>query len=151
MILAKNDTAQYYKGIHPNLDTALELISDDFLATLGTERVDIIPGKVWCTAFGYDTIPDEESFFEAHEKFLDIHIMLSGSERVEIASPKNLEVFRSEAENDFWGYRGKGDYSLILSPGSFLVVFPDDAHKIKMQIGKSERVCKAVFKVKIKE
>ena len=151
MILAKNDTAQYYKGIHPNLDTALELISDDFFATLGTERVDIIPGKIWCTAFGYDTIPDEESFFEAHEKFLDIHIMLSGSERVEIASPKNLEVFRSEAENDFWGYRGKGDYSLILSPGSFLVVFPDDAHKIKMQIGKSERVCKAVFKVKIKE
>ena len=151
MILAKNDTVQYYKGIHPNLDTALELISDDFFATLGTERVDIIPGKVWCTAFSYDTIPDEESFFEADEKFLDIHIMLSGSERVEIASPKNLEVFRSEAENDFWGYRGKGDYSLILSPGSFLVVFPDDAHKIKMQIGKSERVCKAVFKVKIKE
>ena len=151
MIIAKNNTAQYYKGIHKNLDTALELINDEFFASLGSERVDIIPGEVWCTAFEYDTITDEESFFEAHEKFLDIHIMLSGSERVEIASPKALEVFRSEEENDFWGYRGKGDYSLILAPGSFLVVFPDDAHKIKMQIGKSERVRKAVFKVKIKE
>ena len=144
MILAKNDTAQYYKGIHPNLDTALELISDDFFATLGTERVDIIPGKIWCTAFGYDTIPDEESFFEAHEKFLDIHIMLSGSERVEIASPKNLEVFRSEAENDFWGYRGKGDYSLILSPVLSLWSSPTMPTRSKCRLAKAKefaRLC----------
>ena len=77
MILAKNDTARDYLGIHPNLDLALERINDAFFAQLGTERVDIIPGEVWCTKFTYDTIPDEESFFEAHEKFLDIHIMLS--------------------------------------------------------------------------
>ena len=150
MIIAKNNTAQYYKGIHKNLDTALELINEEFFATLGSERVDIIPGEVWCTAFEYDTITDEESFFEAHEKFLDIHIMLSGSERVEIASPKALEVFRSEEENDFWGYRGKGDYSLILAPGSFLVVFPDDAHKIKMQVDGPCTVSKAVFKIKVR-
>ena len=149
MILEKNDSAKYYRGVHPNLDRALECITPEFLNALGTERVDIIPGEVWCTKFTYETISDEESFFEAHEKFLDIHMMLEGSERVEIAAPEALEVFRSEPENDFWGYRGQGRHSLILSPGDFLVVFPSDAHKIKMHVDGPRTVTKAVFKIKI--
>ena len=149
MILAKNDTARDYLGIHPNLDLALERISDEFFATLGDQRVDIIPGEVWCTKFTYDTIADEESFFEAHEKFLDIHIMLEGRERVEISSPTALTVFRSEPQNDFWGYQGVGRVKLTIGPGEFLCVWPDDAHKIKMMVNKPETVTKAVFKIKI--
>ena len=91
MILAKNNTARDYLGIHPNLDLALERINGAFFAQLGSERVDIIPGEVWCTKFTYETITDDESFFEAHEKFLDIHLMLEGSERVEVAPPAALE------------------------------------------------------------
>ena len=149
MILAKNDKARDYLGLDKNLDLALEHINADFIASLGDERVDILPGEVWCTKFGYETISDEEAFFEAHEKFLDIHMMLDGSERVEIASPEALEQFQAVPENDFYAYRGTGRHSLILSPGDFLVVFPDDAHKIKMHCGQPRRVCKAVFKVKL--
>jgi YhcH/YjgK/YiaL family protein len=150
MILAKNTSARDYLGIHPNLDLALERITPEFLGSLGTERVDILQKNVWCTKFTYDTIPDEESFFEAHEKFLDIHLMLQGSERVEIAPPAALEQFQSVPENDFYAYRGEGWQKLVLSPGDFLVVFPEDAHKIKMQLGSPETVTKAVFKVKFR-
>ena len=150
MILAKNETARDYLGIHPNLDLALNRIDPAFLNTLGDARVDIVPGEVWCTKFTYETIPDEESFFEAHEKFLDIHMMLSGSERVEIAAPADLDQFRNEPENDFFAYRGEGRHKLILAPGDFLVVWPEDAHKIKMQQGAPEIVTKAVFKIKIR-
>lgn len=151
MILARNETASDYLGIHPNLDEALRRITPAFLSSLGTDRVDIIPGEVWCTKFTYETISDDESFFEAHEKFLDIHLMLAGSERVEIASPGNLQQFDSKPENDFYAYRGDGAHKLVLSPGSFLVVWPDDAHKIKMMLSQPETVTKAVFKVKIHE
>ncbi|MBQ2896112.1 MAG: YhcH/YjgK/YiaL family protein [Oscillospiraceae bacterium] len=150
MILAKNETAADYRGIHPNLDLALERICPEFLNSLGSERVDIIPGEVWCTKFTYETVADDESFFEAHEKFLDIHMMLEGSERVEIAAPEELTLFRSEPENDFFGYHGVGRHSLVLRPGDFLVVFPTDAHKIKMQVNGPETVTKAVFKIKIR-
>ena len=149
MILAKNNKARDYLGLDKNLDLALEHITAEFLASLGEERVDILPGEVWCTKFSYETVADEEAFFEAHEKFLDIHMMLDGSERVEIASPEALEQFQAVPENDFYAYRGEGRHSLILSPGDFLVVFPDDAHKIKMHCGQPRRVTKAVFKVKL--
>ena len=46
--------------------------------------------------------------------------------------------------------RGAGG-SLVLSPGDFLVVFPDDAHKIKMRVDGRATVSKAVFKIKINE
>ena len=149
MILAKNSEASNFKGIDPNLDMALDSINEEFLNSLGTERVDIKAGDLWCTKFTYNTIPDEESFFEAHEKFLDIHMMLEGSERVEIAAPAELQQFRAEPENDFYAYNGEGRHKLVLSPGDFLVVWPGDAHKIKMQLDKPAAVTKAVFKVRI--
>ncbi|MCI9555269.1 MAG: DUF386 family protein [Oscillibacter sp.] len=148
MIYAKQKDAPAYRGIHPNLDLALERITPEFLASVGSERVDIVDG-VYATRFTYETVPAEESFFEAHKKYLDIHIMVEGREGVEIAPPEALAEFDRVEANDFYAYRGEGDYKLILSPGDFLVVFPGDAHRIKMQLDGPKTVSKVVFKVKI--
>ena len=149
MIYAKHKDASAYRGIHPNLDLALERITPEFLASVGPERVEIKGGDVYATRFTYETVPAEESFFEAHRKYLDIHIMMDGSERVEIAPPEALAEFDRVEANDFYAYRGEGQYKLVLSPGDFLVVFPSDAHRIKMQVDGPRTVSKVVFKVKI--
>ncbi|WP_297294132.1 YhcH/YjgK/YiaL family protein [uncultured Oscillibacter sp.] len=148
MIYAKHKDAPAYRGIHPNLDLALEHITPEFLASVGSERVEL-KGGVYATRFTYETVPAEESFFEAHKKYLDIHIMAEGSEKVEIAPPETLAEFDRVEANDFYAYQGEGDYKLILSPGDFLVVFPGDAHRIKMQVDGPKTVSKVVFKVKI--
>ena len=150
MIYAKNSDALTYRGIHPNLDMALERITKEFLSSVGEERVEIKGSDVYATRFTYETVPEEESFFEAHRNYLDIHLMLEGSERVEIAPPETLTEFDRVEANDFYAYRGEGQYRLVLSPGDFLVVFPNDAHKIKMRVDGPETVTKAVFKVRIK-
>ena len=149
MIYAKHKDAPAYRGIHPNLDLALKRITPEFLASVGPERVEIKGGDVYATRFTYETVPAEESFFEAHRKYLDIHIMMEGSEGVEIAPPEVLSEFDRVEANDFYAYRGEEDYKLILSPGDFLVVFPSDAHRIKMQVDGPRTVSKVVFKVKI--
>ena len=149
MIYAKNSDALSYRGIHPNLDMALERITEEFLAGVGSERVEIKGSDVYATRFTYETLPAEETFFEAHKNYLDIHLMLEGSERVEIAPPAELTEFDRTEANDFYAYRGEGQYKLVLSPGDFLVVFPNDAHRIKMQADGPETVTKAVFKVRI--
>ena len=150
MIYAKHKDAPAYRGIHPNLDLALEHITPEFLASVGSERVEL-KGGVYATRFTYETVPEAESFFEAHKKYLDIHIMAEGSEKVEIAPPEALAEFDRVEANDFYAYRGEGDYKLILSPGDFLVVFPGDAHRIKMQVDGPKTVSKVVFKVKIND
>ena len=150
MIYARNKDALWYRGIHPNLDQALERITPDFLAGVGYERMELQGSDLYVTRFTYETIPDEESFFEAHLRYLDIHIMVDGSERVEIAPPETLTQFEQNEANDFYACRGEGRYKLILSPGDFLVVFPGDAHKIKMRVDGPETVTKVVFKVRIR-
>ena len=45
---------------------------------------------------------------------------------------------------------GAPEQSLLLEPGSFLVVFPGDAHRLKIaEGGVPEAVAKAVFKIKL--
>jgi len=149
MICAKNSDALAYRGIHPNLDLALEHITPEFLASVGPERVELKGGDVYATRFTYETVPEEESFFEAHKKYLDIHIMVDGSEGVEIAPPEALREFDRAEASDFYAYRGDGHYRIVLSPGDFLVVFPNDAHRIKMRLDRPETVSKVVFKVRV--
>ena len=150
MIYARNEDALWYRGIHPELDKALERVTPEFLAGVGYERMELRGGDLYATRFTYETVPDEEGFFEAHLRYLDIHVMVDGSERVEIAPPETLTLFEKNEANDFYAYRGEGRYKLTLSPGDFLVVFPGDAHKIKMRVNGPETVTKVVFKVRIR-
>lgn len=148
MIYAKNADALAYRGIHPNLDLALEHITPEFLAALrDNQRVELKGDLVYCTRFTYETIPQEESFFEAHRRYLDIHIMVGGEERVDVNRPEDLKLTDAQEGNDFYAYQGESWHSTVLKPGEFLVVFPGDAHRIKVQVDGPKTVSKAVFKV----
>ena len=148
MIYAKNADALAYRGIHPNLDLALEHITPEFLAALrDNQRVELKGDLVYCTRFTYETIPQEESFFEAHRRYLDIHIMVEGEERVDVNRPEDLTLTDAQEGNDFYAYQGESWHSTVLKPGEFLVVFPGDAHRIKVQVDGPKTVSKAVFKV----
>ena len=148
MIYAKNADALAYRGIHPNLDLALEHITPEFLASLrDNQRVELKGDLVYCTRFTYETIPQEESFFEAHRRYLDIHIMVEGEERVDVNRPEDLKLTDAQEGNDFYAYQGESWHSTVLKPGEFLVVFPGDAHRIKVQVDGPRTVSKAVFKV----
>ena len=151
MIYAKNADALTYRGIHPNLDLALEHITEAFLSSVGETRVELKGSDVYATRFTYETVPEEESFFEAHKKYLDIHIMVEGSEGVEIAPPGELREFDRVEANDFYAYRGPAHYRLTLAPGEKARLVWMLAHRIKMRLEGPETVTKAVFKIRIHE
>ena len=149
MILDKLSQAKAYRGIHPRLDAALDRLDEGFLSTVGPETQQLEGDALYVTRFTYDTLPLEDTFFEAHRRYLDIHLMMAGEERVDIASPEGLTLF--EQKGDFYAYRGRAEQSLVLRPGSFLVVFPEDAHRIKIQVDGPKTVSKVVFKVLVYE
>ena len=149
MILDKLSQAKAYRGIHPRLDAALDRLNDAFLSTVGPQAMELEGKALYVTRFTYDTLPLEDTFFEAHRRYLDIHLMMEGEERVDIASPQGLTLF--EHQEDFYAYRGQAEQSLVLRPGSFLVVFPEDAHRIKIQVKGPKTVTKVVFKVLVYE
>ncbi len=148
MILAKNKDAGQYFGLGKNLDAALTRLLEG-LDGLEPGHYDMDGSNVYLNCLDYETAPEAECFYEAHKRYGDIHIMLKGEERVSISHPDTLTEFERTPENDFFAYRGEAESTFVLKPGSFLVVFPGDAHKIKMQVNGPEPVRKAVFKFKL--
>lgn len=149
MIYGKQKDAKQYCGIDKNLDLALEFISrQDFSSVVPGKNV--ISGEdVYINCFSYETMESEKGFFEAHTDYLDIHVVLEGTEQIEIAHRSKLEEFESDPAADYTGYRGAAEAVCCMEKGDFLIAFPEDAHKVKV---KNQEVCqvkKAVFKVRI--
>ena len=148
MIYDRLVNAGKYLGISENLDLALHYIIGSLDAM--PQEIELKGKDVRAFHCTYDTVPESEGFFEAHEHFADIQIMRSGCERVAVSNTARLSVEEAQPENDFWRMAGPEEVSVVLRPDSFLVVFPGDAHKLKLMIGNPETVTKAVFKVRMK-
>lgn len=155
MIFAKISDAADYRGISPLLDKALDYLNEDFLGSVGTESTHMDGDRLYATLNVFDTLPEEETFFESHKRYLDIHVPLSGVERMDIAHPEDLDLNEAKGNeaNDFYVYDGdaRAKQTVILKPGTFLVAFPSDAHRVKMQAGEKSAVNKVVFKILWKE
>ena len=153
MIVAKLKDAADYRGIHPMLDKALAYLNDEFMNTVGTETTHMEGNNLYATLNLFETQPDEKGFFEAHQKYLDIHAVLSGEERMDIAETAMLtpDAAASKPENDCYAFtdRNPAHQSIVLKHGDFLVAFPEDAHRVKGQVSGPSDVRKVVFKIRI--
>ena len=71
----------------------------------------------------------EEADFEVHRKYLDIQIIVSGSEYVEYADIKDLtEKVPFDEEKDLALMSGKGN-KILIKPDMFYILYPADGHK----------------------
>lgn len=148
MIVANIQNKAEYYGIHPELDKALDCLNPEFLEQAATEKTLLDGEKLFVTKFHLETVPEEETFFEAHRQYLDIQVVTQGQERVEIAHPDTLTL--TEHSGDFYGYTGTGEQTVVLRPGNFLIVFPGDAHRLKLPVGESGKpFTRVVFKIKV--
>ena len=148
MIVAHLENKREYYGIHPELDKALDCLTPEFLEKVPTEKTLLDGENLFVTKFHLNTIPCEQTFFESHKKYLDIQIVTEGMERVEIAHPDTLTL--TEEKGDFFGYTGQAEQSVILRPGNFLVVFPGDAHRLRLPVEQpGEAFTRVVFKIKV--
>ena len=147
MIYAQMTDAPAYRGIHPRLDRVLELLTPDYLASVGTERRELEGEALFVTRFDVSTVTDEARLFEYHRRYLDVFTLAEGCERVDIARPEALTL--REQRGDYWGCAGEAEQSVILRPGSFLVLFPGDAHRPGMAPAQPEAVSRIVFKIRL--
>ncbi|MBQ9664426.1 MAG: YhcH/YjgK/YiaL family protein [Oscillospiraceae bacterium] len=153
MIVGKLQNAADYRGIHPMLDKALDCLNDEFLSTVGTETIHMEGDRLYATLNLFETQPDEKLFFEAHREYLDIHVVLAGEERLDVAYTPDLTLDEAACrpENDFYAYADKTPecQRVLLRQGWFLVAFPSDAHRCKGQVNGASDVRKVVFKIKL--
>ena len=105
--------------------------------------------KLFVNIAEYKTTETQDRFWEAHRYYLDLHLMLSGREQIDIALTHRMKAGEFVADDDFLPLEGEKSASVILGPGDFLICYPDDAHRTAVKIQESEKIKKAIFKIKI--
>lgn len=91
----------------------------------------------------------EERFWEAHKNYLDVHLMLHGTEQIDLNFIHNMKLKEFVQKDDFLPMNGEKNSSVILRNGDFLICYPSDGHRTAVAVGESQKIKKAIFKVRI--
>ena len=97
----------------------------------------------------YTTTTPEERFWEAHKKYLDVHVMIHGTEQIDLNFIQNMEQKEFVEKDDFLPLEGEKKASVILQAGDFLICYPSDGHRTAVAVDGPETIKKAIFKVLI--
>lgn len=149
MIYTNMDRILRYLGFSNSLDTAINYLMSADLNQLHMGRNEVDGDDVFINRFDYHTMTPEEAIWEGHERYGDIHVLLSGHEKIGVSDAATLTVTARKPEEDFIGYEGPVQTWCTMTPDDLLIVFPEDIHKVKVIDGESTLVQKACFKFKI--
>lgn len=105
--------------------------------------------KLFVNIVEYTTTKPEERFWEAHKNYLDVHVMLQGTEQIDLNFIQNMDVKEFVEKDDFLPMNGDKNSSVILREGDFLICYPSDGHRTAVAVQEPEKIKKAIFKVRI--
>jgi len=154
MIVGKLVDLYRYKGIAKNVDTAIDYILNNDLLALPKGKTVVDGDNVYINRDTYVAKPYEECFFENHENYIDIQIVLKGKERIgytHITNPTLKVTVPYNEVKDVTKYNNnpEGAVYFDLEEG-FALVYTEDAHLAKCDVD-GKTVEKVVVKVKIEK
>lgn len=117
------------------------------LAELEPGSYEIDGKRLFVNIVEYTTTTPENRIWEAHRKYLDLHLMLNGTEQIDLNFISNMEQKDYVANDDFLPLEGEKNSSVILKSGDFLICYPNDGHRTAVAVETPEKVKKAIFKL----
>lgn len=146
MILDSVENFQNYAEINRHFKTVYDFLKNTDLSSLSDGRHEISDG-IFAISNRYNTINESDTFIECHRKYIDIQIMVKGSERMGICNRDLCRKFEYIDAEDYQKLEGILDF-ITVREGFFTVFFPHDGHMPQLMLNKkSEQVVKIVVKV----
>jgi YhcH/YjgK/YiaL family protein len=130
------------------------IVSDEVLEFLYGTNVEILQGKydfadgVGATVSVYYT--KNEGDLEAHQKYIDLHMMLKDEERIDFCDIDELSVkvpYDKERDIEFYNDPDVPLSTIYLEPNKFAVFYPYEAHKPQLNYRTSKEVRNVVIKI----
>ena len=91
-----------------------------------------------------------EKTFEAHREYIDVQILLDGSEEVAWGDIRKLTaVTPYNAEKDAQRFNGSHDHMMKLTAGMFYAAFPQDGHLPNSHTEAEQNYTKVVMKLPV--
>lgn len=140
-----------YDYLKDKFKTAYEFLKREDLAELPVGAISLDGNDVVAHIQHYSTVDAKTIKFETHDKFFDIQFVISGKEKFGVVNRSGLiPAGEYNEQNDICFYEEpEVSGSVLLLPGDYVVVAPEDAHKPRCSTGVPTEVKKVVVKVRI--
>ncbi len=147
--------AAYFEAAFAYLDEVMRPGSAGFKRILGieagkTERVELSGGS-FALEQAYLTKPRDQGFFESHRAYIDLQVIVSGEELMEVADVAKLAVDEDFTPGkDLIKYRMFDGASVVrVGAGEAAVFFPVDGHMPTLAVKAPVLLHKTVIKVPV--
>jgi YhcH/YjgK/YiaL family protein len=151
MISDSLDRIDRYAALSPRFAVAIAFLRRN-PAALPDGRHDIDGDDCFALVQSYTTKPATQAAFEAHRKYTDIQLILSGEETLLWAPLQNLgavtQPYATEKDIAFFA-PPEQNTPLNLRAGEFAIFFPEDGHAPGIQTSGACAVRKVVIKVRV--
>lgn len=146
MIVDKCSNIRFYGAMLNHLENglqALEALKDPEVGRYEFE------GGYFMVQKG-ETKPMEEGNYEAHRKYVDVQIILEGSEEIAWADLMDLtEAISYNEEKDAAYYSGPTENNIKITEGMFYAAFPHDGHRPVRHTKEMQFFTKIVMKLPV--
>lgn len=145
MIIDHIDNIMNYEPLLPNLKHGAAAIKN--AAEFEHERYEF-EGGYFMVQKG-TTRPISEGTYEAHRNYIDVQIILEGSEEMAWEDIRKLEtVIPYQPEKDAERLKGNYDHVMKITKGMFYVAFPHDGHQPVSHTAETQSFVKVVMKLR---
>ncbi len=149
MVFCNKNIRDEYPLLDKQIKECLEYAESNSLVQWETGTHDIDGERLFVNIVEYTTTAPEERFWEAHKAYFDLHLMLRGTEQIDLNFIQNLEQKEYVPQDDFLPLEGEKNCSVVLNEGDYLLCAPADAHRTAVSFKAPCKIKKAIFKIKV--
>ncbi|AJA48776.1 hypothetical protein CPAST_c27090 [Clostridium pasteurianum DSM 525 = ATCC 6013] len=133
----------------PILKTINYLKNNDFL-NMKAGVYEIEGNDIFAQVIDATTKEKNDAKPEVHKKYIDVQFSVEGKEKIGFArdtgNNKITEDLLDEKDIKFYE-NAENEIDLIMKPGNFAVLFPNDVHRPACSVGTPESIRKVIVKV----
>ncbi|MDE7312325.1 MAG: YhcH/YjgK/YiaL family protein [Eubacterium sp.] len=149
MIFGNIGQLQEYSFLEQAIKDCFAYAASHDLAALNADSYEIDGTRLFVNIAQYTTTTPQNRIWEAHRQYLDLHLMLYGTEQVDLNFIANMEQLEYQEKDDFLSLKGEKNCSVILQEDDFLICYPTDGHRTALQVDNPETIKKAIFKIRL--
>ncbi len=147
MIFDSLENLKFYRGLHQNLDKAIDYISQNNLADFKYDTYSVDEKNVFFFVQENHPLATSSDAFEYHESYVDLHFLRKGKERVKfgVGFEEQVEVY--DAKRDFASASCEFDVDFEMDEEHFILFMPGELHQPNLAVDGYSTVEKCVFKI----
>lgn len=140
-----------YYNLSEKIKLGLEFLEKNDLNSMENGKYEILNDDVFINIQDYTSKPETDGKWEAHRKYIDIQVIIKGSEKIgvgEIQDFSTTEPYDEEKDVEFLTTSTPQQF-ITMKENDYIILYPQDVHMPQICMDKPSYVKKAVVKVSV--